>query len=413
MASEKRPPPGPQNPRRRRPPVINLEATEVKSAAAAPHDDVAAPAGRRIMAWLPQELSAAHVSAGIAGAIGALFLVLMFWLVGAMPGGRDSSTGLNPRLVAIEKQLKDIVQDFGPSAARDLAARPAPAGADTKLLDDAVMRLANLETAQSKLESVLAKLETMQANLERAQAIPRAPVTDPVALGRLTTAENAVNSLADNVAAMARRTESIDATLRDTSSRIEKLAAALAELQVTARSAAVGSDRAVRLALVAAALRAMVERGDPYVNELAAVKPLISKPGILAPLEPFANSGMPSDAALAQELKVIVQPMLRAAGASPPDGNFLDRLQTNAGKIVRIRPVEDTRGDDRGAILARIEQRAAQANISGAMAELAKLTPTERAALQGWIAKVEGRNNAIEASRRFAADAMAALNTIP
>ncbi len=66
--------------------------------------------------------------------------------------------------------------------------------------------------------------------------------------------------------------------------------------------------------------------------------------------------------------------MLRAAGEAPRDGGFLDRLQANAEKLVRIRPVdEEPRGDDRGAILARIEQRAAQGNISGALAELAKL----------------------------------------
>ena len=71
------------------------------------------------------------------------------------------------------------------------------------------------------------------------------------------------------------------------------------------------------------------------------------------------------------------------------------------------------RGDDRSAILARIEQRAAHANISGALAELAKLPPDARAPAQAWIAKAEARNKAIEASRRLAADAIAALKATP
>ena len=401
MASEKGPPPDPPSARRRRPPpVINLEATEVQSAAA-PRVDASAPppeppprepsSDRRPFAWLPEELSWAHLSAGIAGAIGALFLVLLLWLVGALSGGGNSSTDLGPRLASIEKKLNDLVKDF--------AARPAPASVDPKAIDDALARLAKLESAQARLES--------------AQATPRAPVTDPVVLGRLSATENAVNSLADNVAAVSRRTEGIDATLRDTNNRIDKLTAALAELQITARAAAIGSDRAVRLAVAAAALRATVERGDSFSSELAIVKPLASNAGVLAPLEPFAATGVPSNAALAQELTVIIQPMLRAAGAPPRDGNFLDRLQANAEKIVRIRPIDDARGDDRSAILARIEQRAAQGNIPGALAELAKLPPDARAAAQGWIAKAEARNSAIEVSRRFAADAMAALKTTP
>ena len=413
MTSEKGPPPDPPSARRRRPPPVNnLEATEVQSTAAdsrvdassppprdsPPREPQEPPSDRRPFAWLPEELSWAHLSAGIAGAIGALFLVLLLWLVGALSGGGNSSTDLGPRLASIEKKLNDLVKDF--------AARPAPASVDPKAIDDALARLAKLESAQARMESG-------QARLESAQATPRAPVTDPVVLGRLSATENAVNSLADNVAAISRRTEGIDTTLRDTSNKIEKLSAALADLQSTARAAAIGSDRAVRLAVAAAALRATVERGDSFSSELAVVKPLASNAGMLAPLEPFAATGVPSNAALAQELTVIIQPMLRAAGAPPRDGNFLDRLQANAEKIVRIRPIDDARGDDRSAILARIEQRAAQANIPGALAELAKLPPDARAAAQGWIAKAEARNSAIEVSRRFAADAMAALKTTP
>ena len=76
--------------------------------------------------------------------------------------------------------------------------------------------------------------------------------------------------------------------------------------------------------------------------------------------------------------------MLRAAGAPPRDGGFLERLQANAEKLVRIRPVdEEPRGDDRAAMLARVEQRAAQGNIAGALAELAKLPAEARAPVAG------------------------------
>ena len=167
----------------------------------------------------------------------------------------------------------------------------------------------------------------------------------------------------------------------------------------------------------AAALRSTVERGDAYAAELAIVKPLTSDTAAIAALERFAASGVPSQSALGQELAAIVRPMLRAAGEPPRDGGFLEKLQANAEKLVRIRPVDEVRGDDRVAILSRVEQRAVQGNIAGAQAELAKLPAEARvpsqAELQAWSTKAEARNKAIEASRKLAADAIAGLKVVP
>jgi hypothetical protein len=334
---------------------------------------------------LPEQLSWPHAGAAIGGVAGGLLVVLLLWLGGIFSGGREPPVDLSPRLAAIEKQLNE------------LASRPAPASVDPKAIDKAI-------------DDIAARL----ARLESAQAAPRAPVTDPVVLGRLNAAENATKSLADNAAAMSRRAEATDAALRETNSRIDKLTATLTDVQTTARSAAAGSDRASRLAVAASALRNAVEHGDPFTAELAIVKPLAPDPNAVAVLEPFAVSGVPGNATLGQELAAIVRPMLRASGEPVRDGGFLDRLQANAEKLVRIRPVgEEARGDDRTAILARVEQRAAQGNISGALTELAKLPADALAPMQGWIAKAEARNRALDASRRLAADAVAALKTAP
>jgi hypothetical protein len=411
MADENRP--DPQNMRRRRPPtVIDLPATEVPSASAAPEASVSPPSepaqpvssetpppppgpprtepepppGRRPpFAFLPEQLSWSHAGAAIAGLAGGLIVVLLLWLGGVFSSGREPVVDLSPRLAAIEKQLND------------LSARPAPASVDPKAIDKAI-------------DDIAARL----ARLESAQAAPRAPVTDPMVLGRLNAAESATKSLSDNAAAMSRRAEASDAALRELNSRIDKLTATLTDVQTTARSAAAGSDRASRLAVAASALRNAVEHGDPFTAELAIVKPLAPDPNAVALLEPFAASGVPGNAMLGQELAAIVRPMLRAAGEPTRDGGFLDRLQANAEKLVRIRPVgEEARGDDRTAILARVEQRAAQGNVSGALTELAKLPADAREPVQAWMAKTEARNRALDASRRLAADAVAALKTAP
>ena len=110
----------------------------------------------------------------------------------------------------------------------------------------------------------------------------------------------------------------------------------------------------------------------------------------LAPLAPFAATGVPTRAALAQELRALIPAMLKASGAQAPAGGFLERLQANAGKLVRIRPVDAPPGDDAAALLARIEIAAANADIAAALADLGKLTDATRAPAQDWIKQGAG-----------------------
>ena len=444
MATEKRPPSGSPGARRRRPaPTIDLKATEVAveptasapppqaeppfeaakaaepSGASSPEPTIAAPHERSTRhpepepqrpgtAWLPLDFPWPAAAAGAVGAAGVLLVFLLIWLV--VPRG-DPAPSLAPRLAAIETQL------------RDLAVRLAAPSIDPAAIGTLSDRLAKLESAPNAL---------------------RQPVADPALGSRIGALEGMIKPLNDSVAALTRRADEADAALRNIRSRVDTAAAALAELQNAARAssadhgeivklsdrvaalekadravadqlaksvAAAGSDRPVRLAVAAGALRAALERGDPFAAELAAVKPLTKDALALSAIEPFAASGVPGGAALGRELLVLLPVMQRTAGSAPRDGGFLDRLQANAERLVRIRPIEEIPGEDVTAILSRMEVKAAHADIAGALAELAKLPPAVRAPALAWIAKAEARNKAIEASRRLAADAISALKT--
>jgi len=176
-----------------------------------------------------------------------------------------------------------------------------------------------------------------------------------------------------------------------------------------AKSLAAAADRPLRAAVTAQALRAAVERGDPFAAELSAAKVLSADPQTLAPLEPFAAKGLPSAAALARQLSDAAPAMLKTTVAPTPTGGFLDRLQANAEKLVRIRPVDEAPGDAPAAVVSRAQAKAARADLAGAVAELNALPATMRAPADDWIKQVEARNAAVNASRRFAADAIAAL----
>lgn len=388
MASGNEPPSGDQ--RRRRPPtVIDVAATEVESgpATATPgQEGNEKQAGSATAEPPPRERPSAVgrglllAGSAVAGAVGALAVFGLLWLNGSLSQPQPP-TDLGPKLAALEKQMQV------------LAGRPVPAPPDTKPLDELSARVSKIESAQSA---------------------PRpAPAADPALLNRLGAAEQSTKSLADQIASLGRRGDAIEAALRGAQSRLEQISASIAQLSAAERAAATGSDRAARLALAVSSLRTAVEHGDPFMAELAAVKPFTSNASAVAALEPFAANGVPSDAALAKELTALLAPLQREASTPRREGGFLERLQANAEHLVRVRPVGDAPGDSRPAILARLAQRAADGNVAGARAELAKLSPEERAPFAPWIAKVDARDQAIAASRQLAADAIAALKAAP
>jgi hypothetical protein len=347
-----------------------------------------------------------------AGAAGAVVAMVVFAIAGLVAGNDPGVNALDARLGTIEKQV------------RELAARPAPATVDPKTLDDLGARLAKLEAAV---------------------AAPRLPVTDPALANRIATVENDTKVLGERIGVVARRTDEIAVISGEARTRVDALTSALAELkQIVTRQAATAvnrgefdaaanrlaaiersateiaaelarqgaqevRDRAARSALTAAALKSVIERGDPFAAELGAAKSFALDPRTLASLEPFARDGVPSMAVLGRELSMLVPALTQAAGSPPRDAGYLERLQANAEKIVRVRPIDNVPGDDALARIARIELRAAQLDVNGALAELAKLPPQLRAPAQAWIARAEAQIAAIELSRRFATEAVAAL----
>ena len=127
-----------------------------------------------------------------------------------------------------------------------------------------------------------------------------------------------------------------------------------------------------------------------------------------APLEPFAATGVPRSAALARELSQLTGPMLNATGA-PRDGGILDRIQQNAERLVRIRPINETPGDDAATVVARADVKATHGDLAGAVAELGALPAGVRAPGAGWMKKAQAQIAALAAARSLADDAIAAL----
>ena len=422
--------------RKRETPTIDLTATEVPqpedTAAPAseperPTQDQPAPAeqdqAKQAQAGAPEELAAAPepahqpvsgtgygtaIAAGLAGGVIVAALLAALWGAGVLPvatGGKNR----NAQLAALQKQMQALQN------------RPTPAANDQAV--DA------LRQTVRKLENDIAKLpHSSGAVAARLNAIDHAMDSLNVEIGKLNTRADTIAAAANTAQVSAAKAEKVVGDLRNSVQQatqqassavapgaldaLRKQVAALEQSLKTTRGEIAktsATDKTARLALSAVALRAAVASGQPYQAELAQAKSLGADQKQLAPLAQFASIGLPRKAALAHELRALLPAMLKASGVQAAPAGFLGRLEANASKIVRVSPVNAPQGDAPSDILARVEVAAAHDDIAGALADIDKLPQNARAPAQGWIAKVKARQQALAASRAFAASTARAL----
>ena len=345
---------------------------------------------------------------GIAGAAAAVLVIAGSWSAGLFASNEAATP--DPRVAALETQIKE------------LQSRPAAVATNTGATD--------------ALDSRIAKVETDVAKLASAPPPAAAPAN-----------EDALKSLGVALAALNRRYDELAATVREAQTRAnaaEKAASDMrASLQDVSKTAAEGasssdlaslqqrlsaleeqskvaradlvkateSDKAARLALSASAVRDAVLRGTPFAEELAQAKALGADEKALAPLWPLAASGVPSTKVLAKQLTDLLPQLKTASGSPAPTGGFLERLQANAGNLVRVRPAGSPVGDDAAAVLARIEASAAQENIAAALTDIGALPEAARQVAANWVTRATARQKALDAARDFAATSTLALGS--
>ncbi|RDV03978.1 COG4223 family protein [Undibacter mobilis] len=410
--------------RKRAAPTIDLEAKEIPPAAGpdevvAEAETVPPPADEATPpdAVLPGSPSAGDappvverdgkvrplVLGGAAGAAAAAIVIAIGWSAGLFAGNGAATP--DPRIASLEAQLKQLQN------------RPAAPATNAGASDALAARIAKVEDSVAKLPSAPADDNAMKSLGVALTALNRRydelSTTVRDAQTRAEAAERAAADLRSNVLDVSKAAAAgASASSADLSSLQQRLTA-LEEQSKTARAElakATESDRAARLALSAAAVRDAVLRGVPFAEELAQSKSLGADEKVLAPLWPFAASGVPNAKTLAKELIDLLPQMKKVAG-SPPNGGFLERLQANAENLVRVRPANAPAGTDASAVLARIEQNAAQDNIAAALNDIGTLPEAGRQVAANWVTRATARQKALDAARDFATGTTRALGS--
>jgi hypothetical protein len=414
---------------RRRPPTIDLTATEVKT------EDAESAAGE-----VPQTGSSADDAAGaradrrsgggvapyvvgsLGGAVVVVAIIAALWFAGVVPARYSSATPpANGASDAIGAQLNAIqaaLQARPPEPA--LAARVANVEAQAKALND------SLAAIDRRLDDIAAAAKSADERAQAAANAANGAVQNANAAS--SAAKNAAQSANDasDAAKGAAQTASAasDAVTGAAQSSVQRsdldaLAARIAALEnsiktlsaTTARETSSADDRAARAAVAAEALRAVVERGAPYQAELGAAKSFGADANDIAALAPFAAAGVPSTAELARELSQLTPSLAKTVGTAKSDGTFLDRLESNASSLVRITPITAPAGGAPTAVIARLNVDAAHDDIASALADIALLPPSAGPLAASWVQKANARNAAIAASQRIAAAALAGLGS--
>jgi hypothetical protein len=262
-------------------------------------------------------------------------------------------------------------------------------------------RISNVETQTKALDDAVAALT------HRVDAI--ATSTHDLATEAKAAATAATAAAEKGNAAEQSKLQSGD--LDQIARRIEALENAVKTLSAdTARASSSADDHLARAAAAAAMLTTMVERGAPFNAEFASVSALGADENAVAALAPFAADGLPSAAALSRELVQLLPVLRQASSAALKESSLIARLELNAQKLVRITRTDSApTGDDASSIISRIDTEARSGDITGALADIARLPPEPRALAVDWAKKAQAREAAVAASRRIAAEAAAAL----
>lgn len=409
----------------RRPPTIELQATEVVGAAEERGNADAAGGPEQESASAPAGANGAsstrsgarltsHIASALLGAVVVAGAVAVLWFTGIIPAREaapmTTASGAPTPPAPMPNPAPSLPASPPPAAVQNSA--PAP---ELAARLDKIERAIETQRSDPALGSRIAELAAQSKALGDNVAALTRRVDDIAAASQSAgkQADSALNAAeaAKSASAAASKDqvhrEDIDALARRimaVESAVKGLAATTAPL-----ASAGANDRAARLTITAEALRAAVERGAPYQAELSALQALGVDQKATTALEPFAASGVPSATASARELEELIPSLQDASEPRAGDTTFVERLKNNAQKLVRITPLNAPPGNDPQAVLDRIRFDAAHADIGAAVSDLNALPDGAKSLAAAWSKKAASREAALAASRKIAGDALAAL----
>jgi hypothetical protein len=187
--------------------------------------------------------------------------------------------------------------------------------------------------------------------------------------------------------------------------------AEIAALQTRVAALEAGQTRTINAAaaaLAAASLAEATNGSGSFETELAALERVLPLSGEVRALRPYAESGVPSRAALAADFDSVAAKAAVAARDPGERAGFLARAGHALSAIVTIRRVS-AGGEGPDAILARAGDAMARGDLDGALKVLRDLPPKAAQAIAPWRSRAQQR---VAVDRQVAAIRAQALSDL-
>ena len=240
----------------------------------------------------------------------------------------------------------------------------------------------------------------------------------PAAAAPDTGIADAQKALADRLAALEQKVSAADAeaqTVQELRGEIDSLKQQVASVNqaVTQRQDAATASQA--LVLAAGQLRAALSGGQPFQQDLQAVRALnIADPAVTQPLDalaPYAAKGIPTRAQLTDRFEPLASEIVRADIRG--EGNsWIDSAVGKLSTLVTVRRegggVVGTTAD---AVVARAEAALNEGNLAKAVEELSTLQGPAAQTVGPWLADAKARLAADQAARQLNDSAIALMTT--
>ncbi|WP_208601676.1 COG4223 family protein [Rhizobium aethiopicum] len=292
------------------------------------------------------------IAAGIFGGLVALLGAGVIQYAGYLPGSSAPQTA-SPELADLSGEIDGLKQTVA-----NLAASPASPG-------------------DGALETRVAALETAAKNPAAA------PSADPAS----------VEALNQKIAELSSQVDQLRSTLAQSSdqqtSSDADIAKRLAEAEKKLNEPR--EDVAVARAIAAAALKAAIDRGGPFLAELDTFAGVASDDPAIADLRSFAETGVPSRAELMRQAPDVATAIVEAVNQPDPNQSWSDRLMASAKSLVTVRPVGNIEGESVEAIAARMEDKVKNGDLPGASAEWNALPAPGKQASAAFKQSLEAR----------------------
>lgn len=318
--------------------------------------------------------------AGLAGGVAAAQLGPV--LFGAAPTTDPALVG---RVAQLEQQARAV----------------RPTDAVGPRLDSLLAELPKREAAlKAEIASLRQALESRPAALASQMPVPNPGPELEALKTRLGTLEDGLKAVPQGVGQIGARVDGLQPRVETIARDLQGLASRVNGLGARDSLAAANA----RLAAVTLAEDAF-SQNRPLGPALDLLKGVLPDAAALAPLQPFAEAGAETPAALLAALKAAA-PKPVAAETSL---TWQERLRQSAAAFIEIRKTGDVSGVDDQSAVKRAELALQRGDVSAALAATARLSPAAAPAYAAWRGLLERQVKAREALVQLRQEAMTFL----